>query len=51
VDFAIHAYRLAHAADTPSALAGMRADLELLLAASGSPSDDTPVPVDFFPPL
>jgi hypothetical protein len=62
-DFAIHAYRLAAAADTSSALAGMRADLELLLTASGLRadlerlrsasgwSDNTPVPAEFFPPL
>ncbi len=63
VDFAIHAYRLAHASDTTSALAGMRADLELLLTAADSRADlqrlrsatdwtdETPVPPDFFPPL
>jgi hypothetical protein len=49
VDFAVHAYRLAHAADTSSALAGMRADLERLRSVAGS--DETPIPANFFAPL
>jgi hypothetical protein len=49
IDFAIHAYRLAAAADTTSALAGIRADLQRLRSAGLS--DNTPVPAGFFPPL
>ena len=49
VDFAVHAHRLTHAADTSSALAAMRADLERLCSAGGS--DESPVPPTFFAPL
>jgi hypothetical protein len=50
IDFAIHACRLAQSADTSSVLAGMRADLERLRSVT-FPSDDSPVPADFFLPL
>lgn len=46
IDFAIHAFRLSGTADTPSALAGMRADLERLRDAGLS--DDAPVPTGIF---
>jgi hypothetical protein len=46
IDFSIHAFRLSATADSPAALAGMRADLEKL--GGLGLRDETPVPVGVF---
>jgi hypothetical protein len=53
IDFAIHAFRVAHATDAVRAIAAMRADLMKLSEAVGSEEwdDGTYVKADWFGPL
>jgi hypothetical protein len=53
IDFAIHAFRVAHATDAVRAIAAMRADLLKLVEAVGSEGwdDGTHVAADWFGPL
>jgi hypothetical protein len=53
IDFAIHAFRVAHATDAVRAIASMRVDLERLVETASRErwDDNAPVAADWFGPL